>query len=282
MKFNGSAMFWIGPAVFLLFIVSSSSAKEMPGKANRNKVVGLDNYYNHEFLTESGQAPQPFHYIWQDTRMSGFSGLAAIIQGLGARIAKVEQAPDEAALKKLSIYIIVDPDTPKETQQPNYIGEKEIRIIADWVKNGGVLVLLGNDKNNCEFEHLNKLAETFGIHFNDDLRNTVANDDFAMARFSSLPVHPLFTSVSQIYIKELCTLKLQPPAKPVFQDGADVIMAMSEFGKVKVFAVGDPWFYNEYLDGYKLPPEYENTKAAGNLFLWLLAMSNEPQTCTTR
>jgi hypothetical protein len=34
--------------------------------------------------------------------------------------------------------------------------------------------------------------------------------------------------------------------------------------------------YNEYLDGYKLPPEYENTKAANNLFLWLLGLALDP------
>ncbi len=275
-------MFFKSRQIYVIIAALSCTATctlsvEMPGKLNRNKVVGLDNYYNHEFKIEAGQPPTPFHYLWQDQAMSGFSGLAAIIQGLGAQVSTIAQAPDKSSLEKLSIYIIVDPDTPKETATPHHVSEQEARIIALWVHAGGVLLLMANDKDNCEFQHFNILAEKFGIHFNTDIRNQVIGDKYEMARFNVFPQHPLFISVEQIYLKEICTLKLQSPAKPVLQDGADVIMALSEYGQGKVFAVGDPWFYNEYLDGFKLPPEYENTKAASNLFLWLLSMAKDPQ-----
>jgi unsaturated rhamnogalacturonyl hydrolase len=36
-----------------------------------------------------------------------------------------------------------------------------------------------------------------------------------------------------------------------------------------VFAVGDPWFYNEYTDGRKLPADYDNYKAADDLVKWV-------------
>jgi unsaturated rhamnogalacturonyl hydrolase len=45
-------------------------------------------------------------------------------------------------------------------------------------------------------------------------------------------------------------------------------MAVAKYGKGTVFAVGDPWLYNEYTDGRKLPPEYDNFKAAQDLALW--------------
>jgi len=41
-------------------------------------------------------------------------------------------------------------------------------------------------------------------------------------------------------------------------------------GNCRVFAVGDPWFYNEYTDGRKLPAIYENYNAARDLVQWLL------------
>jgi len=261
----------------LAFHTEPAAAKEMPGKANHRKVVGLDYYYNREFRQVEGLAPQPFHYIWEDTSVSGFSGLAAIIQGLGAQIDQVLQAPSSSSLEKLSIYMIVDPDTPEETDSPNYIAEKEIRLIADWVAGGGVLMLLANDKDHCELPHLNRLAETFGIHFNEDLRNTVEQNNFVTASFDSLPSHPLFIAVDRLFLKEICTLRLHSPATPLLQQGGDAIMALSSYGRGYVFAVGDPWLYNEYLDGYKLPPEYENTKAANNLFLWLLSLAGEPK-----
>ena len=47
-------------------------------------------------------------------------------------------------------------------------------------------------------------------------------------------------------------------------------MAVAKYGKGTVFAVGDPWLYNEYTDGRKLPPEYDNFKAAQDLALWFI------------
>jgi unsaturated rhamnogalacturonyl hydrolase len=262
--------------VIFLLVAGVIAAAEMPGKLYRNRVVGLDYYYNHEFLAEAGKPAERFHYTWQDTRSSGFSGLAAIIQGLGARVAQVEEKPSAANLQELSVFIIVDPDTPKETAHPNYLMPAEISAIAEWVHNGGVLVLMANDSANCEFKHLNDLAEKFSVHFNRDLYNQVINDDYAMARFNNLPEHPLFVGVDQIYIKELSTLTIHPPAQALLKKGGRTVMAYVPYGKGKVFAIGDPWLYNEYLDGYKLPPEYENTKAANNLFLWLLGLAMDP------
>jgi unsaturated rhamnogalacturonyl hydrolase len=47
-------------------------------------------------------------------------------------------------------------------------------------------------------------------------------------------------------------------------------MAVAKLGRGTVFAVGDPWFYNEYLDGRKLPPTFDNYKAARDLSSWLI------------
>jgi unsaturated rhamnogalacturonyl hydrolase len=168
------------------------------------------------------------------------------------------------------MYIIVDPDTPAETPEPHYIDENAIKAIVDWVRSGGILVLLGNDKGNVEFEHFNKLSENFGIHFNEDSRNRVQGRDFEMGSFLGLPDHPLFKGVKKIYIKELSTLKISEPATSILTDRGDVIMSYVNFGSGAVFAVGDPWLYNEYFDNQKLPVGFENYKAAENLFEWLL------------
>ena len=52
----------------------------------------------------------------------------------------------------------------------------------------------------------------------------------------------------------------------------DVIMATAKLGRGVVFAIGDPWLYNEYVDGRKLPPEFENFKAAQDLSRWLIGL----------
>jgi len=53
------------------------------------------------------------------------------------------------------------------------------------------------------------------------------------------------------------------------------IMATVKYGKGTVFVLGDPWIYNEYLDGRRLPLEYENFKAAHELTRWLFKQSGK-------
>jgi unsaturated rhamnogalacturonyl hydrolase len=49
-----------------------------------------------------------------------------------------------------------------------------------------------------------------------------------------------------------------------------VIVALAKLGRGTVFAVGDPWLYNEYVDGRKLPAEFDNAQAAKDLSRWLI------------
>ena len=237
----------------------------------KNKVVGLDYYFNNEWKEDKDGKKIRYHYIWEDKDPnSGYSKLGDVITHLDAGLSELTDAPTKGSLDKLSIYIIVDPDTKKENPNPNYIDSSSIKAIVNWVKKGGVLALFGNDKGNAEFEHLNNLAENFGIHFNEVSRNRVVDDKYDMGKFDNLPEHPIFKDVKKIYLKEISTLSLKEPAEPVLTDSGYVIMASAKFGKGFVFAVGDPWLYNEYIDNHKLPIGFENYKAAENLFKWLL------------
>ena len=178
-----------------------------------------------------------------------------------------------ANLRRTSIYIIVDPDTKTETEKPNFIEPQHIKAITDWVKRGGVLVLMGNDIGNAEFDHFNLLAKQFGIQFNQDSKNRVQGNDFAMGSVMVDNGHPIFKTARQLYLKEISTLLLTPPAKPMMNHNGDVIMAVARLGRGTVFAIGDPWLYNEYVDGRKLPPQFENFKAAQDLSRWLIRQS---------
>jgi unsaturated rhamnogalacturonyl hydrolase len=249
----------------------------------RAKVVGLDYFYNHQVRNE-----QPFHYIWEDTAVSGYSKFGEVWQQWGASLGKLEKAPTLPDLRRFSVYIIVNPNTPARAAggKPNYIQPADVDAIESWVKDGGVLALFGNDKNNCEFEHFNLLSQRFGITFNEDLRNEVPNArDRSPGTFSSaqFPDHPLFKDVKMIYMKEICTLGVKAPAKALMVadkehgEGKDIIMATAQVGKGLVFAVGDPWIYNEYIDVTSPNLTIENRKAANNLAQWLLTSGSAPQ-----
>jgi unsaturated rhamnogalacturonyl hydrolase len=91
-----------------------------------------------------------------------------------------------------------------------------------------------------------------------------------MGKIDKFPEKAVFKGVKSIYLKEISTIKTAFPAEPFLTHAGDTVMAISKYGKGFVFAVGDPWLYNEYVDNRKLPLEFENYKAAKNLFIWLL------------
>lgn len=189
----------------------------------------------------------------------------------GALLSQLTIAPNLLNLKQASIYIIVDPDTKEESATPNFITEKDAQVIINWVKNGGVLLLLMNDSGHADFEHTNILANKFGILFNQNCINHVSGNDYESAGFYISKKDSIFKNTKKIFIKELSTLKLKAPAKPHFKNTkGNIIMATSKLGKGTVFAVGDPWFYNEYISNKILPAEFENKNAANDLITWLL------------
>lgn len=71
-------------------------------------------------------------------------------------------------------------------------------------------------------------------------------------------------------MKEISSIICNSPAKPIIVESGQVIMAEAKYGKGYVFAVGDPWFYNEYIDHLMLPNDFENLKAAKNMVNFLL------------
>jgi lysophospholipase L1-like esterase len=245
-------------------------ADTMSSDAGKGKVVSLDYYYNNEWKTDADGKSVRYHYVWEDTANSGYSELGTMIIDLGADLDTLTVAPTKENLSHSSLYIIVDPDTPAESPHPHYIDQDAVQVLVSWVRSGGILMLMGNDKGNAEFKHFNNLAENFGIHFNEDSRNKVQGNHYEEGAFTSLPDIPLFENVQKIYIKELSTLRISAPAVPLLVDHGDVIIAYAKFGSGAVFAVGDPWFYNEYFGNRKLPVGFENYKAAQNLFRWLL------------
>ena len=234
------------------------------------RTVTLDYYFNSETKKDATGRLAPFHYKWEEMPNSGFSLWGHVFHILGARTEALAVAPTAGNLKKTDIYIIVDPDTREENENPHYLEENDIKAITNWVKSGGVLVLMSNDFGNAEFDHFNRLAREFGIQFNRDSRNKVTGNDFAMGLIATPVGHPIFKTARRLYLKEICTLSVVPPAEATIEDKGDVIMAVSKLGQGTVFAVGDPWFYNEYLDGRKLPLDFDNFKAAKDLSRWLI------------
>ena len=252
-------------------------AVEMERLTNRDlgkgKTVILDSYFNDEHKKDITGATVSFHYKWDEQDNNGFSFFANAFHNYGVKTTTLYQAPTAANLKKGDIYIITDPDIPKENPDTKYIEAAHVTAIADWVKAGGVLLVLNNDTGNAEFKHLNVLLAKFGIHDNEDSRNHVVTPHFETGALTIPATDKVFTTAKKVYIKEISTFAVTPPAVADLVDNKDIITATAKYGKGAVFVVGDPWFYNEYTDGRKLPAEYDNYKAANDLVKWALKQS---------
>ncbi|MGI8637739.1 MAG: glycoside hydrolase family 88 protein, partial [Segetibacter sp.] len=255
------------------FLLASNEMEIIPGKAvGKNKLVLLDYYFNHETKKDITGKTVQWHYVWDEMDNNGYSLLGEMFKQNGAKIGTLKEAPVYENLSAASVYIIVDPDTDKESANPNYMQPEHVKTIHNWVKEGGVLALFLNDSANAEFEHFNTLAEKFGIHFNYDDFNKVRGSNFEDGAISIPARHSIFKTAEKVYIKELSTLKVSAPAKAVLKKDEHNIIAVAKVGHGFVFAVGDPWFYNEYTDGRKLPKDFENYKAAQDFVKWVLTI----------
>jgi unsaturated rhamnogalacturonyl hydrolase len=253
------------------FIMCSAEMEmaAMP-KIGTGKKVMLDCYFNNEWRKDLYALNARRHYTWDDIENGGFSLYGDIWKSYGATISSLDKTPTAANLKGTSVYIMVDPDGMKDNKNPNYMDEKSAAEIANWVKAGGVLIIMANDSNNCELKKFATLTQKFGITFTDKSRNMVKGNEFETGAIYNNATNAIFSKTKKMYLKEISVIDVKAPAKALITQDGDVIMATAKFGRGTVFAVGDPWIYNEYLDGRKIPAEYENFSAANELVQWAL------------
>jgi len=253
------------------FLLASNEIEMLPTLSlGKGKTVLLDYYFNHETKKDITGKTVQWHYIWEEQDNGGYAMFGNIFHKYGIQTKSLPAAPSQDNLKNADFYIIVDPDTEKESGQPNYVKANDINAIYNWVKKGGVLLLFSNDSGNAEFMHFNKLAAKFGIQFNYDSKNKETGTDYEMAAVNIPSGNAIFKNEKKIYIKEYSSLAVQPPAAMVLKQDDNNVVAVAKIGKGTVFAVGDPWFYNEYEDGRKIPMDFENYKAAEDLVKWTL------------
>ena len=236
----------------------------------RGKKVLLDDYFNSEKKKDIIGIEKPYHYKWNEMYNNGISLLGHVFNSFGIQTKTLSVAPTATNLKQADIYLIIDADNLADNPTPNYVQPNDAEEVYNWVKAGGVLVLLHNDKGNAEFEHFNTLTEKFGIHYNEDSYNRVTGTQYEMGKIEIPAGNPILPNVKKIYQKEISSINVKSPAVAMLKKDDLIIFAVAKVGKGTVFATGDPWLYNEYTDNRKLPLEYENFKAANDLVSWLI------------
>ena len=241
---------------------------------SKQPIVVLDAYFNNEIKKDVNGNDTRWHYAWEDLSNGGFSVLGKQFENKGAQLKTLTTAPTPLILSKAAVYLIVDPDNLKDNPTPNYMNAEFASVISDWVKAGGVLVLLANDSANCDLTYFNILSEKFGIHFSNESINMVKGNAFEMGTAFPVDGNGILNKATKLYVKEVSSLQLKAGAKSVAMAGDKIVAASAAYGKGQVIAVGDPWLYNEYVDGRKLPLGFQNFEAMGQIVNWALLKSN--------
>jgi unsaturated rhamnogalacturonyl hydrolase len=237
------------------------------------ETVMLDGWYNSQQRKDAAGHDEYFHYKWSDLSDSGYSLLEHMLRSYGAATDTLYAAPTANSLIKAQFYLIVSPDIPVKNPNPHYMNEKDAGEIAEWVKQGGVLILMENDPPNADVEHLNLLADRFGIHFKDVLVHHILGERVENGRIPVAAGGPLFRHPHTLYMKDTCTISVRGSATALLEDRGDILMATAKYGRGMVFAAVDPWFYNEYTDGRKKPEiyaQFDNFAGGKEVVRWLL------------
>jgi unsaturated rhamnogalacturonyl hydrolase len=147
---------------------------------------------------------------------------------------------------------------------------------VDWVKAGGVLVIMENDLERADQVRFDLLSDRFGVHFNPVLKQDELNNSYVN---TIVPVPAgtggIFNQNFKGLMKQICTITASEPAKVVLTahgtdaDGATV-MTLTHLGRGVVYANVDPWVYNEYTDGRKNPLDEQNFAAGQQLTRWIV------------
>lgn len=188
---------------------SEAMALASPEPDTHGPTVMLDAWFNSQQRKNAAGQTEYFHYKWNDVSDSGFSLLGQIFQSYGIALDTLYSAPTVKNLKRAQYYNIVSPDIPVKNPHPNY------------------------DPANADIEHLNLIADRFGIHFNSVLGHHVIGDDLAAGQIAVGGGGPLFHDPHILYMKDTCTISLKAPATSLLEDKGDILMATAKYGKAQ-------------------------------------------------
>ena len=275
---DGSYAYYIGekratndPKGVGAFILASAEMENAQNaKLGRGDVVMVDGWFNSQQRMDAFGREVYFHYKWDTQDMPGYSLFGHIFRNYGAQTKELDAEPTAENLRGAQVFVIASPDNAAKNPHPHYATAGDAEQIAAWVKAGGVLMIMENDTSFADLDHFNVISDKFGIHFNSVLRKHVIGTQWDMGKIVVDGNGPIFHHPHTLYMKDVCTITVSGPAKALLSEGSDNFMAEARYGKGTVYAVVDPWLYNEYTDGRKLPAMYDNYAAGKELVRWIL------------
>ncbi len=275
---DGTYAYYIGEKVVTndpkgvgAFLLASTEMEYAPESGlARGQTVVADGWFNSQTRLDAFGQQVLFHYKWNTWDNPGYSLFGHLFREFGAHLSELDAEPTVANLKGADVYVIVSPDNVDKNPHPHFANSQDATQLAEWVRTGGVLVMMENDTSYADLEHFNVIGDRFGIHFNSVLRKHVIGTNWEQGRIDIDGKGLIFHHPHTIYVKDVCTITVTKPARDVLDEGGDIFMATAKYGKGTVIAFTDPWLYNEYTDGRKLPAKYDNYAAGKEFARWIL------------
>jgi unsaturated rhamnogalacturonyl hydrolase len=275
---DGSYAYYVGEKVIANdpkgvggFLMAST---EMENAANatlaRGDTVVVDGWFNSQKREDAFGREVEFHYKWDTWDHPGYALFGHLFEEFGADTKELDEEPTMAGLKGADVYVIVSPDNLDKNPQAHFANAEDAAQIADWVRAGGVLVIMENDTSFADLDHFNVISDKFGIHFNSVLRKHVIGSNWEQGKILIDGQGPIFHHSHTIYVKDVSTITVSKQAHEVLKEGDDIFMATAKYGNGTVVAMTDPWLYDEYTDGRGLPATYDNYAAGKEFVRWIL------------
>ncbi|MFX0081036.1 MAG: hypothetical protein ACFE94_04710 [Candidatus Hodarchaeota archaeon] len=186
----------------------------------------------------------------------------------------------------------------------DYFSTPEVKIIVDFVRSGGGLLLLSEyGADYLQKTNINDISGKFGIKFEKNLIKEVnkANQNFtSILHIQDFLKHQLTKHIREIKIGGACSLFLSKDAKPLLQSNEEawpeifnsaaeqwvkegeeekqIIAAYSEFGQGKVVAIGDIDLFTS--DSNIGSNSLDNQRFIENIINWLIEPVKESKVMT--
>jgi len=186
----------------------------------------------------------------------------------------------------------------------DFFSTSEIKIIVDFVRSGGGLLLLSEyGSDYLQKTNINDISGKFGIKFEKNLIKEVnkANQNCtSIIHIQNFLKHQLTKHIREMKIGGACSIFLSKGAKPLLQSNEEswpeifnssteqwikegeeekqIIAAYSEFGQGKVVAIGDIDIFTSDLNiGSN---SFDNHRFIQNVINWLIEPVNETKVMT--
>ncbi len=186
----------------------------------------------------------------------------------------------------------------------DFFSTSEIKIIVDFVRSGGGLLLLSEyGSDYLQKTNINDISGKFGIKFEKNLIKEVnqANQNCtSILHIQDFLKHQLTKHIREMKIGGACSIFLSKGAKPLLQSNEEswpeifnssteqwikegeeekqIIAAYSEFGQGKVVAIGDIDIFTSDLNiGSN---SFDNHRFIQNVINWLIEPVNETKVMT--